>query len=305
MHERHRERQEGTMRTPKLTLAACAFAAGAFFALPAAAIDIMPGDYTVLPAGTNALLLYGQYSTSSELDIEGVGEIPESDFDLGLGIARYLHYNQIGGIPVAAQAFIPFGGISEARIGGVDALTDDGIGDLTVGFTAWPVSSADPEGTTVGVTAYLTMPTGAYREEPGSINLGSGTWTVTPQIGVIQGLGKGFFFDGAVDVAIRADHEENGLEFSREASLQLQAYLRYQFSAATSVSFGYSGIFGGEDKINGVATGTQTRTNQLRLFGSTFVTPTVQLHGMIGTDIDTDGGFKNDFVGMLRLMKLF
>lgn len=282
-----------------------ALATSTFFAAPAGAIDIMPGDYTVLPAGTNALLLYGQYSQSSELNIDGVGEIPESELGVGVGIARYLHYTNVGGVPVALQAFLPFGTFNEARIGGAEPLTRDGLGDLTIGVTAWPVSSAEPEGTTVGVTAYISAPTGAFRDEPGAINIGSGTWTFTPQVGIIQGLGSGWFFDGAVDLAIRADHEEDGVEFSRDASLQVQAYLRYQFSAATNVSFGYSGTYGGKDFVNDTYAGTSTRVDQLRLFGSTFLTPTLQLHGMIGTDVKTEGGFKNDFVGTIRLMKLF
>lgn len=280
-------------------------AAGLVFASPALAIDIMPGDYTVLPKGTNAALLYGQYSTSDTLDIEGLGEIPESELGLGLGIARYLHYTELGGLPVGLQAFLPFGGFTEARIGGVDQNTKDGIGDLTIGATVWPISSADPTGTTLGFTTYVSFPTGSYSAEPGTVSLGSGTWTVTPQIGVIQGLGNGFFFDGAVDVALRADHTENGVEISRDPSMQVQAYLRYQFSQATSVSFGYSGTFGGKDFANDAFAGTETRTDQLRAFASTFITPTMQLHGMIGTDVNTEGGFKNDFVGTIRLMKLF
>lgn len=293
------------MHATKLSPWLCALATTVLFSAPAAAIDIMPGDYTVLPPGTNAALIYGQYSSASKLRIDGVGDVPDSKLGVGLGIARYLHYTEIGGIPVGLQALLPFGGFSGPRIGGAEPLTDDGVGDLTVGITAWPLSSSEPTGTTVGITTYLTMPTGAFRAEPGAINLGSGAWTVTPQLGIIQGLGNGFFFDGAVDVALRANHSENGLDFSRDASAQLQAYLRYQFSPTTSVSFGYSGTFGGKDKINDVYVGTKTRTDELRLFGSTFLTPTLQLTGMIGTDLNTQGGFKNDFIGTVRLMKLF
>lgn len=293
------------MTRPRHWMSPIALAASVLFAAPANAIDIMPGDYTVLPAGTNALLLYGQYSQSSKLKVDGVGEVPDSKLGLGIGIARYLHYTSVGGVPVGLQAFLPFGGFTEARIGGAEPLTKSGIGDLTLGITAWPLSSADPTGTTLGVTAYVSLPTGAFRDEPGAINIGSGTWTFTPQIGLIQGLGNGFFFDGALDVAVRSDHSENGIEFSRDASVQVQAYLRYQFSATTNVSFGYSGTFGGKDFVNDTYAGTKTRSDQLRLFGSTFLTPTLQVQGMIGTDLNTQGGFRNDFIGTVRLMKLF
>ncbi len=55
----------------------------------------------------------------------------------------------------------------------------------------------------------------------------------------------------AADVAFRRDSEEAGnLTVSQDPSFQLQAYLRYQVSQATSVSFGYSGTFGGESFVN-------------------------------------------------------
>lgn len=273
----------------------------------ASAIDIFPADYTVLPSGTNAVLLYGQYSYANglNLDVGGGTDVPGSELGVGVGIARYLHYTDVAGVPVGLQVFLPFGGFTEARIGGVEQLTEDGIGDLTVGVTAWPIHSAEPTGTTLGVTLYATLPTGAYEFQPNTVNLGSGTWTLTPQIGLIQGLGGGFFFDGAIDVAFRGDHTENGVEISRDPSAQVQAYLRYQFSQATNVAVGYSGTFGGKDFQDNNYAFTQTRVDQIRATASTFLSPTLQLSGMIGTDVNVEGGFKNDFVGTVRLMKLF
>ena len=52
-----------------------------------------------------------------------------------------------------------------------------------------------------------------------SSGIGEGTCTFTPQVGLIQGLSKGWFFDGVVDVAFQRDHEEDGLTFSRGARL--------------------------------------------------------------------------------------
>ncbi|GLS30321.1 Uncharacterized conserved protein [Mesorhizobium albiziae] len=285
------------------------FAAGFAGCLSAAtqaqALDIFPADYTVLPSGTNLFLAYGQYSTAGSLNVDGVGDVPNSELGVGLGIARYLHYNDIGGIPIAVQAFLPFGGFTEARIGGGEPPTKDGLGDLTFGFTVFPVHSAEPTGTTIGVTAYLVTPTGAFSDNPSAINLGSGSWSFMPQVGLIQGLGNGFFVDAAFDVNWRADHTENGIEFSRDASAQFQAYLRYQFSPTTSVSVGYSGTFGGENFVNDTYTGIKTRNDQIRLHASTFLTPTLQLGGMIGTDVNAEGGFEQDFVGTIRLLKLF
>lgn len=273
---------------------------------PAKAIDIMPGDYTVFPKGTNMFLLYGQYSHASKLKIDAPGPaIPGSDLGVAIGIARVLHYNEIAGIPVGVQAFIPFGGFTSARIGGQKQRTQDGLGDLTMGATIWPVNIPGPTGTTIGLTAYVTAPTGNYSARPGTVSLGSGTWAFTPQLGIIQGLGNGFFLDLAADVAIRDDHREFGLTIRRDPSYQAQAYLRYQFSPTTNVSFGYSGTYGGKDFVGGTYARTKTRQDQIRVFASTFLTKTTQIQAMVGTDVSAQAGFKQDVVGTIRLLQLF
>ncbi|WP_018634380.1 transporter [Neomegalonema perideroedes] len=278
---------------------------GALAASPAAAIDIMPGDYTVLPSGTNAALLYGQYATAGKLHVEGAGEIPDSKLETAVGIARLLHYSDIGGVPVAGQAILPFGGLTEARIGGADLERENGVGDVTFGATVWPLNRPGPYGTTLGVTLYVAFPSGDHSGAPGSLSLGSGSINVTPQVGLIQNLGGSFFLDAAADMTFREDHDDFGLKHSRDPSTQVQTYLRYQISPATSVSVGYSGLFGGEDHVDGVYQGTKTRSDQLRLFGATMLSPSLQVQGMIGTDLQAKGGFEQDVVATLRVMKLF
>jgi len=49
----------------------------------------------------------------------------------------------------------------------------------------------------------------------------------------------------------------------------------------------------------------RTRRDQVRLYANTFLTPTVQLQGMLAKDIEVDGGFKSSSVIELRLLKLF
>lgn len=268
------------------------------------AIDFSPGDYTVLPDGTVLALTYFQYATGDRLNVDGVGNVPSSRLDSAVGLLRGVYYSSIADVPVSMQAILPIGTFPHAKIGGIDQPTSDGFGDLTLGFTVTPVHTTDKDyGTTIGITTFLTAPTGKF--DVNDISLGSGTWTLTPQIGLIQGLGNGFFLDAGIDVAFQKNHTERGLSFSRDPSTELQTYLRYQISDKTSVSFGYAGFFGGESKVNDVATGLKTRSDQLRFFANTFVTPSVQLQGMIGTDLNVEGGFKQDLVAQIRVLKVF
>lgn len=272
-------------------------------AFEAQAIDTSPGDYTLLPPETAIALQYFQYSMADELHIDGFGSVPGSEVDAVLGVSRVLYYGDAGGLRYGLQAYLPYGSFTEARIGGGAVSEANGLGDLTVGATAWLIEPSDPvTGTTLAATAFLTLPTGNY--DSAGVSMGSGTYTFTPQIGFIQGLGSGFYFDGTFDVAITRDHDDGGINFSRDPSYQLQAYLRYQPSQRTSFSFGYSGKFGGEVYANDVYTGNKTRVDSVRVFANHFVTPTVQIEAMISRDVNVEGGPSNT-VTQLRLLKVF
>lgn len=282
-----------------------AFAASlALAACPVAALDTLPADYTILPAGTTLGLGYLQYSTSDRLKVDGVGRVPDSSVDTTIGIARVLHYSQIGGMPVGYQAFLPMASLSNLKIGGAKPGAADGIGDLTLGVTAFVVRPSDAtRGTTVGVTGYLTVPTGEYDHDRPSV--GSGTYAFTPQVGLIHGLGNGWFVDASADIGFQKKHREAGLEYKTDPTTQLQGYLRYQPSAATSFAVGYSGLFGGKQDIGGVYTGQKSRSDTLRLVATQMLAPTWQIAGMLSTDVRAEGGFRDKYGVLVRVMKIF
>ncbi|RLL62185.1 transporter [Paenirhodobacter hankyongi] len=285
----------------------CTLGAGAvalaLAAPPARAIDVGPADYTILPSGTALAMLYLQHLSADSLEVNGTA-VPGSSFEANVGILRGLYYTAFGDLPAAYHLVIPFAEIGTARIGGADQPTTSGLGDTTLGLTVWPVQPDAPEtGTSFGVSLFATLPTGGH--EAGRIGIGEGTWSLTPQIGVIQGLGGGFFFDGALDVAFQGDHTEAGAEQSRRPSWQLQAMLRKQWGPATSLTVGYSGQRGGEQKVDGVETGLKTHRDQLRLYLTHFVDPTTQIQGMLARDFNVEGGFKYDSAVQLRLVKVF
>ncbi|WP_293976165.1 transporter [Sphingomonas sp.] len=284
--------------------AALCFGAAYLSSGTAYAIDIYPGDYTVLPAGSNLALMYGGHVRSRRLNVKNAGDVPDSRLQATLGIARYVRYEDIGGIPVVAEAILPFGGYHDVRIGGVSQSTRNGLGDLLLGFAAFPVHKEDPRfGTTLGFTAYLALPTGAY--DPAKVSFGTGAYTFTPQIGLIQGLGKGLVLDAAADAAFTVNHMEKGVRYGVKPSYQLQAYLRQSISATATLSFGYSGRFGGAQKIDGLRTGLETSNHQLRLFLGNFFTKTFQVQAVVGGDIASRSGFRQGINSQIRLLKLF
>lgn len=271
---------------------------------PAAALDILPADYSILPAGTTLGLGYLQHTSSDKLKVDGVGRVPNSSLDTTVGMARIMRYSQIGDVPVGYQAFLPAARLSNVRIGGASPGTANGLGDLTLGFTAFVMKPADAaRGTTLGITGYLTLPTGKYDETRPSV--GSGTWTVTPQVGLIHGFGNGWFVDAAADIAFQKDHTEGGQKYSTDPVTQLQAYARFQPSAAQSFSAGYSGTFGGKQEIGGNYIGQKSRVDTLRLVATQMVAPSWQVAGVLSTDVRAEGGFRDKYGVLFRVMKIF
>ena len=121
----------------------------------------------------------------------------------------------------------------------------------------------------------------------------------------MQGLGNGFFFDGALDVALQKDHTESGVKVSRDPSVQVQTYLRYQQSPTTAFSIGYSGMFGGDLDVSGSYSGQKTRVDQIRAFAQHFTSQSTQMQLMLAKDIHVEGGFKSDYVAQIRFLKVF
>lgn len=268
------------------------------------AIDIEPGDYTPLPKGANAIALFYNYARSDNFSLDG-DKLPDSKFSAQVATLQYNRYSELFGRPFAVQAYLSFGSVQTARIAGQDLDLGKGVGDLTVGATYWPIA-ADPEdlhGTTLGMTLYASFPTSDYNI--GGANLGLGGTVITPQIGLIQGLGGGRFLDVIYDVAFTRDFHKDGAEISVEPQHQVQVWLRQYLSDQTNVAIGYSGLRGGELSLDDVSTGAETNLDEVRFSASHFLDPTTEISGRISWGFNTEDGFANKPRVQLRFVKLF
>ncbi len=273
-------------------------------ALPALALDVEPGDYTPLPAGSNALALFYGNLRSNEFSLGGA-EIPGSKLSAQVATLQYNRYEELFGKPFALQVYLPYGAYSTARVGGQDVVQSDGFGDLTVAASFWPIAD-DPQdltGTTVGMSLYASFPTGDYR--PGGANISFGGNVFTPQIGLIQGLGGGRFLDVTYDVAFTRDFDTDGVDVEVEPLHQAQIWLRQYLSDQTSVAIGYSGLRGGETTFDGFDTGIETNLDEVRFAVSHFIDPTTEIAGRVSYVYEADDGFANQPMVQLRFMKLF
>lgn len=274
------------------------------FTNPAQAIDVEPGDYYYLGDGANLFLGYYQRIESNTFNLDG-NEVPGSEFSGSVGALRYLRYTEAFGLPAVVQGFFTFADFSDADFAGGPLVREDGFGDITLGFTMFAKAAAldDPKGTTLGFTLYTSFPTGDYTV--GGANLGAGGVTFIPQVGLIQGLGGGWFFEANYDVAITRDFTANGVSVDVDPRHQTQLWIRKQFSQATYAAIGFNAVRGADISANGVATGLKTNVNEARISVGTFINPTTQISGRISYDIGTDDGFSSEPFFQLRLLKLF
>ena len=83
--------------------------------------------------------------------------------------------------------------------------------------------------------------------------------------------------------------------------------IRHAFPGASNakVAIGYMGIFGGEQKLDGISNGQKAREDQLRATYMMNFSPTTQGLVQVTHDVHVEGQFKQNFGLLLRLVTAF
>jgi hypothetical protein len=276
-------------------------------AVPARAIDYLPFDYVAAPPGTNVLLGYYLFGTRSSLNNTIAGDFRDNTrLDSHIGAFRLTRYEEVLGHPVAVQLIVPFGTLTEGRIAGAALNEPAGVSDPLVTLAFWPISQPAQK-RWLAIASYTTFPVGEYR--PGqALNLGGNRFQNDLQIGFIQGLPGGFTLDIAGDWIWYGDNDRAGTgrqRLTQQSTFEAYAWLVHNFTEASWAAFGYYGSFGGAQQLDGTRNGLKTEFHQLRIAYGQFLTPTFQLVGSLGRDIEVRGGFQQDYALTLRVLKVF
>lgn len=267
------------------------------------AYDNFPSDAAWAGDGTNAFLVYAGTQSATTLNLDQTGNVDNSKLVLNSMILRDAHYREINGQKYLFQAFIPVVDFDTARVAGVDQNTKSGIGDLTVEAAWFPVVSTDPKGVSVTTGLYLGMPTGAY--DVNKVSAGAGLWSITPELGIIKGLGNQLFFESTVSGTFYKADTHDGIKVKKDAAYKGQFNLRYQLSPVTYVGAGVTTTLGGKNYLDGNYAQTKTESTQLRAFYNHVFENKTLVGAMIARDLETDGGYKQDYSLMLRFAKFY
>ena len=269
------------------------------------AVDVDAGDYTALPPGTDLAMLYYQPVTRDELYADGDKAPINAGLDSQVGIARYVHFMDIGGYTVDPQFLLPFG-----KLEGKDDTSflgdASGLGDLILAATVWLVN--EPEANTYfGITPFVIAPTGSYDNED-ALNLGENRWQYILQAGYVTELMPNILVDLVGDVTFYGENDELGAAkdtLDQDPSYQLQGFLRYQMNPQWDIRTGISHTFGGETEVNGVSQDDEIETTKMTIGTAWFATPALQFKASYGTDLSVENGFKEKHRLNLRVLKAF
>jgi len=271
----------------------------------AGAVNVDAGEYVALPPGSDAVLVYYQHAERDRLYVKGEQISGQARLDSDVGILRYGHFMKLGEYTVFPEFLLPFGRVQAKD--DVSALGNaGGTGDLLLGMPVWLVN--DPaRGSYLGVTPYLFLPTGNY-DKNRALNLGENRWKFALQAGYITGLSDRLFLDLTGDVTWYGKNDAFGAQsqtLEQDRSYQAQVWLHYNLTGALDLRAGYSGTWGGETKVNGVAQNDQSRQQSVALGTAYFFNPTTQGMALYGRDLSIENGFREDSRINLRIVKIF
>ncbi len=276
-------------------------------ATPCRAVDYQPFDWVPAPRGASVLMGYYQFATHSELTNTITCAVKNSHLDSHIGIARYLYYNEAFGHPFVLDLIVPFGALTDGRIGGNPAGTASGIGDPTVSVGAWLINQPE-HGRWLSAASFLSIPIGTY-DSQSAVNLGQNRWQHDLQVDFTQTLLERFTIDVSGVWTYYGENTDAGparQTLRQDSSWSAYAWLTYatQTAARPSLSIGYAGTFGGAVKLDGVPTGSKTEEHQIRFSYSQFVVPTWQFLLSVNRDVSATGQFKQDFGVLLRIARV-
>jgi len=260
------------------------------------AIEVYPGDYTALEAGTDIGVLYYETAQRNQSWVSGHRQSGDPRLTSTVAIARYIHFMKVGGVLTDPQLVVPYGQLDGDK--DIASLGNHpGFGDPALVTSVWLINDPAKQ-RYLAITPYLFLPLGSY-DKHSALNLGDNRWSWAVQAGYIQPVGP-FMLDLTADSRWFADNHDCaaacGSETSRTLSqaplYSLQASLRLPVSHTTTLFVGGGRILGGETEIDGNQEHDRQATTNMRLGVSQFLSRTTMLTVAYGRDLEVENGFR-------------
>lgn len=201
-----------------------------------------PGDYVPAPAGATVLALYAQQQKADRVYENGRRVADGLGLKLDIGIVRLMHYFELDGQAADLELVLPFG---RQRLGGDDTRLS-GLGNVILGTTLW-TRSDEASATHLGWAGYLTVPTGAHRQE--GFFASENRYALDLQVGYIRPLANAWSLDliGQTELYSRDDTTR----VRRKPLVRGIAHLSYHLSDQTRLAFSVRQAYGARETLDG------------------------------------------------------
>lgn len=272
----------------------------------AAEIATDPGDYIPLPAGTDLLVLYLQHNHFNAYYADGKKQADDFEMESNIGIFRYVHFMELGGIVLDPQIVVPFGEIKLKKpFAGLSETSSTGLGDPMVGATAWLYNNPETR-RYLGVTATAALPLGDYDGDRGPINLGQNRWRGIFQVGYVAPIAARTTLELITEYAVYGKNDDYlGMTQERDDFYGIQGHLSYTPIPGTRFAVSYFHDYGGETELGGVSQADELDNSRWLLSAATRLTADTQLLLQYGDSIKVENGAYERQRVNLRLAKAF
>ncbi|MNO58272.1 hypothetical protein D3C76_488270 [compost metagenome] len=262
-----------------------------------------PGDYVAFPAGTNLALLYYSHAERNDIYLDGHKQ-NASGFGLDSDIAalRAVHYVQWGPVLAAPQVIVPFGSL---RMSGARDDSAEGVGDPMFGSAFWLLN--DPQHQRyLSFGTWIAAPLGNYDEDDAAMNIGENRWKGIVHASYTQSLVGNLAAEITAEWDFFGDNDDfAGMTRKQSRIFETQTHLRYNFSPGNFAAVSYYHTTGGENELNGVDLDDGLNSKRYMVSVAHMLTPSVQLLGQAGQDIEVRNGPEEKFRVGFRLLKIF
>ncbi|MDO6709734.1 transporter [Aliiglaciecola sp. 2_MG-2023] len=271
----------------------------------AAQVNTDPGDYRPLPDGYNLGVLYYQDTSLDTFYVDGYEIADGPTLSTNVGLARFVHYMEVGGFVIDPQVVLPFADIKLNA--GETELSASGIGDPLMGATIWLFNDTKSQAA-FGVTGWVSFPLGSYHEEQGAINVGENRYKLITQAAYVSPIYNKFSFEIIAEYTFFGDNDDfgsSGITKQQDAQYGVQTHLSYHMSDATKLAFSYYHDFGAETEVAGVKQNDELNSSRFQISVQHFLAPDWQAQVQYGRSISVENGFYEDSFVNLRLLKVF
>ncbi|MFW2372257.1 MAG: transporter [Gammaproteobacteria bacterium] len=268
--------------------------------------EMEPRAYSNAPIGMNFLLMGYGYSNGALLFDPSL-PVQGANAAVNIGLAAYAHAFEFKGQSAKFAMVLPYAGLDangvidsvyHERV--VSGLADPAIA-VSVNISGAPALTFNEflnyqQDTIVGATIKLSVPWGQYDPDR-LLNLGSNRWSLKPELGISQALGK-WIVEGAAAVTFYSDNNDffGGQELEQAPIYSMQGHVVYNFSPGLWTAINMTYFTGGISKVDGIE--KDNKLNNWRL-GITLALPMNKFSSIklaVSTGISTRTGTDFDAI---------